>query len=401
MSRTRHITLPQGFVASGITCGIKASGKPDLAILAANATSAGAFVTTTNQIIGAPVQHIRTLFPKGHGRMRAIVINSGNSNVCTGKTGLRDAATMGKLTAKQVGCPMEEVLVASTGVIGHKLPMDKIKAGIVQAGESLSLRNDDAAAKAILTTDLSPKTAVVQVNIDGVKITVAGIAKGSGMIAPSLATMIAALTTDAKITPALLHKLLKQAVHPTFNAVTVDSDTSTSDTVAILASGAAGGAAVKANTPAYKKLLAAVTEVCDALAYAIVADGEGATRVAHIVVKGAANDAEAELAAKSVANSPLVKTALHGADPNWGRFAMALGKSPAKVVAETLTIKVGPHKVFAKGTGCRFDEKAASKAMQEAELTVTCNLGLGKGTFTAHTCDLSREYIAINADYTT
>ena len=171
--------------------------------------------------------------------------------------------------------------------------------------------------------------------------------------------------------------------------------------MAILASGAAGGAAVKANTPAYKKLLAAVTEVCDALAYAIVADGEGATRVAHIVVKGAANDAEAELAAKSVANSPLVKTALHGADPNWGRFAMALGKSPAKVVAETLTIKVGPHKVFAKGTGCRFDEKAASKTMQEAELTVTCNLGLGKGTFTAHTCDLSREYIAINADYTT
>lgn len=405
MSTVRHITIPKGFLAGATACGIKPSGKKDLAVIAGKADLAVAVVTTTNQIIGAPIQWIRSILPSGCGRVRGMVINAGNSNVCTGKAGLGDAKTMAELTAKALGTSAEKVLVASTGVIGQPLPMAKVKRGIAQATASLGLRNDSAFLQAIMTTDLREKSALVQTTIDRKPVTIAGVVKGSGMIAPSLATMIAVITTDAAISPTVLKKALKDAVRPSFNAVSVDTDQSTSDVVAVFASGQAGNKTIKPATTGYKKFAAALQEVCDELAWSIAADGEGATRVVRVIVRGARTGAEAEIAAKSVAESPLVKTAVHGADPNWGRIAMALGKSSAKVRAQSLTIKVGDTtelvKVFTRGTGLQFNEKKTSKLLAGKEVVIDCNLGLGKGTFTALSCDLSREYITINADYTT
>ncbi|MCK5113876.1 MAG: bifunctional glutamate N-acetyltransferase/amino-acid acetyltransferase ArgJ [Phycisphaerae bacterium] len=398
---TRHITLPAGFSAAGVECGIKPSGKKDMAIIAADRDCSVAVVTTSNQITGAPIQWIRSILPRGAGKARGMVINAGNSNVCTGKAGLADAKAMAVLTAKQLGTTPEKILVASTGVIGHRLPMPNIRRGIVAAAKSLARRNDSAVVQAIMTTDLREKSAVVQTTIGGKTVTVAGIVKGSGMIAPSLATMIGVITTDAKISPVLLKKALVGAVKPTFNAVTVDTDESTSDIVAVFASGAVGGKSIAADSSEYRKFAAAVLEVCEALARGIAADGEGATRLVEINVSGARNDGEAEIAAKSVANSPLVKTAIHGADPNWGRIAMALGKSSAKVVAEKLTISICGVKIFARGTGCKFSPAKVSKLLTADTVAIDCSLGLGKGKFTALTCDLSREYITINADYTT
>lgn len=405
MSIVRHITIPKGFVAGASACGIKPSGKVDLAVIAGKADLAGAVVTTSNQIIGAPIQWIRSILPRGCGKVRGMVINAGNSNVCTGKAGLRDAKTMAELTARAIDTSAEKVLVASTGVIGQALSMAKVRRGIAQATASLGVRNDSAFVQAIMTTDLREKSALVQTTIDRKPITIAGVVKGSGMISPSLATMIAVITTDAAISPAVLKKALKDAARSSFNAVSVDTDQSTSDVVALLASGLAGNKTIKAGTTGYKKFKKTLQEVCDELAWSIAADGEGATRVIRVMVRGAKTQADAEIAAKSVANSPLVKTAMHGADPNWGRIAMALGKSSAKVRAETLTIKLGGAaglvKVFARGAGWGFDEKRASELISGKEVYIDCNLGLGKGSFTALTCDLSQEYITINAEYTT
>jgi len=414
---SRHITLPKGFVAGASACGIKPSGKRDLGIIAGTGDLAGAVVTTGNQIIGEPIKWIRSVLPRGCGKIRGVVINAGNSNVCTGPAGLADAKTMACLTAKALDTTAEKVLVASTGVIGQRLPMTKVRRGIAEAGASLGLRNDAAFLQAMMTTDLREKSAVAQTTIDRRGVTVAGVVKGSGMIAPSLATMIGVITTDAAISPSVLRTMLRGAVRGSFNAVSVDTDQSTSDVVVILASGQAGLAGganakiakkmpnIKPGTPACAKFCEALQEVCDALAWQIAADGEGATRVVRVRVRRARNDADAQAAAMSVANSPLVKTAVHGADPNWGRVAMALGKSAAKVQAETLTIKIGSPeklvKVFARGQGCRFDEKTASKLLASGEVVIDCDLGLGKGKFQALTCDLSREYISINADYTT
>lgn len=397
----RHITLPAGFVAGATACGIKKSGRKDVAIIAGENEVAAAIVTTSNQIFGAPIAYDRDIMPGGCGVIRGIVINAGCSNVCTGKAGYKDAATMAKLTAKRLGTTPEKVLVASTGVIGHRLPMEKVKTGINSAADLLGTKCDDDVVEAISTTDLARKSALLETRIDGKKITVGGVVKGSGMIAPSMATMIGVITTDAKVSPTVLRKILREATRVTFNAVTVDSDQSTSDIVAIMASGKVDMKSVKLNTPQYAKLLAAVCKVCHSLAFAIAADGEGATRVIEISVTGARNDKDAEIAAKSVANSPLVKTAVHGADPNWGRIAMALGKSEAKVDGDKLVIKLTGTRIFAKGKGCRYDEKAVSKRMKQPVVKIDCSLGMGNGNFTALTCDLSREYITINADYTT
>lgn len=398
----RHITSPEGFTAAGVTCGIKESGKKDLAIFAADRDVSCALVTTRNQIIGAPVVWCRKILPRGYGKVRGMVINSGNSNVCTGPQGVKNAETMATLTAKQLECPAEKVLVASTGIIGHRLPMSKIRKGIVEAASRLGKRNDSAAVQAIMTTDTREKSALVMTEIDGKPVRVAGIVKGSGMIAPSMATMIAVITTDAAISPRILNKALKEAVHLSFNAITVDSDTSTSDTVAVLASGLAGNKTINTTTsPAYRKLVGVLLEVCSELARAVVRDGEGATKIINVTVKNARNDQDAEIAAKSVANSPLFKTAMHGCDPNWGRIAMALGKSSAKVQAEKLSIRIGTTTVFRNGQGAKFTEKKVSEYLANPDIEIVCDLGLGQGSFSALTCDLTREYITINADYTT
>ncbi|MBN1943591.1 MAG: bifunctional glutamate N-acetyltransferase/amino-acid acetyltransferase ArgJ [Phycisphaerae bacterium] len=401
MSHARHITLPKGFLAAGVACGIKPSGKKDLAVIAAEADCSVAFVTTSNQITGAPIQYVRRTWPGGCGKARGIVINAGVSNVCTGAAGLRDATTMAKLAARNLGAAGGKFLVASTGVIGRPLPMAKIRRGIAAACRALSARHDADALEAIMTTDTRPKSAVVMTTLDRKRVTVAGMVKGAGMIAPSLATMIGVITTDAAVPPATLHRAIKACVHDTFNAVTVDSDQSTSDIVAVFASGRAGNAPLRAGSRAYAKFTAALHEVCAELARAVAADGEGATRLIEVVVTGAKTPRDAEAAAKSVANSPLVKTAVHGADPNWGRIAMALGKSTAKISAETLTIHIAGQKVFTRGKGCPFNEKSLSRRLREPTVTIHCSLGAGKAAFTALTCDLSKDYITINADYTT
>jgi glutamate N-acetyltransferase/amino-acid N-acetyltransferase len=401
MSNIRHITLPAGFLAAGVKCGIKASGKADLAIVAADQPVPAAVVTTRNQVVGAPVVWCRQILPKGFGLIRGIVVNSGCSNVCTGPAGLKDAKTMAGLTAKRLSAKAEQILVASTGVIGHRLPMAKIASGIAAAASKLGRDNDTDALHAIMTTDTKDKYAVIQTRIGGKDITLGGMIKGSGMIAPSLATMIGVITTDAAVSPAALHKALQAAAGVTFNGITVDSDTSTSDTVVVLASGAAGNKTIQTGSADYAKFAKVLAELCGALARAVIIDGEGATKLVEVTVRGARNDADAAALAKSVANSPLFKCAVHGGDPNWGRIAAALGKSDAKIDPQKLTIGIGGVTIFARGTGKKFDLKKVAAHLAGSEVKVTCDIGLGKGQFTALTCDLSREYIAINADYHT
>ncbi|MCY2925038.1 MAG: bifunctional ornithine acetyltransferase/N-acetylglutamate synthase, partial [Planctomycetota bacterium] len=270
MASIRHITLPAGFVANGVACGVKASGKEDLAIIASTSDAAAAVVTTQNQVVGAPVLRIRRLMPKGFGTLRGVVSNSGVSNVAT--------------AARLLKTQPDKVLVASTGVIGHRLPMDKIRRGIAAAAASMGTTRDTNALRAMMTTDTREKCAVVQTTLGGKSVTLAGVVKGSGMISPCMATMIGVLTTDAAIAPAALYKALKQVVPDTFNAVTVDSDTSTSDTVVALANGAAGNKTVTAGSADFAKFVALLHEVCYELSYALAADGEGATKVAEIAV---------------------------------------------------------------------------------------------------------------------
>ncbi len=401
MTDARHITLPGGFVAGAVHCGLKSTRREDLAVIAAtDGPVPAAVVTTTNQVVGAPVRWCRTVLPKGCGRIRGVVVNAGNSNVCNGRRGDRDAATMAALTAAALGGVPEQVLVCSTGIIGHPMPMDRIRRGIADAVGRLSTRGDGGVAGAILTTDTHPKSAVVQRRIAGQLVTVAGIAKGAGMIAPSLATMLSFITTDARITPAALGRALRRAVGPTFNAVTIDSDTSTSDTVIAMASGAAGNTTITGGADA-ARFVNLLTEVCGELAEMIARDGEGATKLVRITVRGARTNGDARTAAKAIADSPLMKCAVHGGDPNWGRVLMAAGKSRAVVDQDRATCKIGPVTVMRRGTSCRYDTAAAEAHMAGDTVQIDLNLNLGTGRYTALTCDLSREYVAINADYHT
>ncbi len=400
MSVARHITLPAGFLAAGVKCGIKHSGAEDLAIIAGEGPLAAAVLTTSNQVVGAPVSWCRRALPRGFGHVRGIVINSGCSNVCTGGRGLRDAEAMAALTARGLGAQPREVLVASTGIIGHPLPMAKIRKGIAAALGALGRANDPAVLRAIMTTDTREKSALATVRIGRASVTLAGIVKGAGMIAPHLATMIAVVTTDAAIAPGLLHRLFKAAAAESFNAVTIDSDESTSDTAVALASGRAGRP-IRAGSRDQRNFAAALSGLCRELAMAVARDGEGATKLIAVAVRGAASGAEAEIAAKSVANSPLFKCAVHGGDPNWGRIVAALGKSRAKIVPEKLSVKIGGMTVFSRGRPRAFDLRAVERHLAGEAVAVDVNLGQGRGKFTAYTCDLSREYIAINADYHT
>ena len=400
MSAIRHITLPKGFLAAGVKAGIKASGREDVALIVADAPAAAALMTTSNQIVGAPVLWSRKVLPKGRGRIRGIVINSGNSNVCTGTRGEKDAAAMAAQAAGLVGASVDEMLVASTGIIGHHLPMAKVRRGIASAAKALGRRNDSAVVRAIMTTDLREKTAVVQIRIGGETVTLAGIVKGSGMIAPCMATMIAVITTDAKTSPALLQRAFKPAVEAGFNAVTVDTDQSTSDTAVVMASGLAGKP-VKAGSVDERKFSAALGEVCETLARTMARDGEGATKLIEVRVRRARNAADAKIAGKAVADSPLLKCAVHGGDPNWGRIVAAVGKSAAKVVQEKLSVKIGGVTLFRRGAPLKFNVRAVEAHLAGDPVIIDVDLGQGQGAFTAFACDLSREYVAINADYST
>jgi len=403
-SHQRGITTPRGFRAAGGTCGAKPSGQPDLAMIAAARPCPAAGVFTTNKVPGAPV-----LVSKEHLRRRsiqAIICNSGQANVATGRQGLADALRMCVLTAKQVGCNPSEVLVCSTGMIGPHLPMARITDGIRTLGQDLSRGSaaNEAVARSILTTDLSTKTAYRNVRVGGKTVRLAGVAKGSGMIGPNMATMLAFLTTDAAITGGRLNRALVQAVNASFNRIGVDMDTSTSDSVLILASGAADNCRITAACPDDERFAATLVDLCRDLAYQIVRDGEGATRVFHVNVTGARSCRDADLIGRSVTGSPLVKSAVHGSDPNWGRILMAIGKSGAAVNPDRLTLHIGRLCVFKSGTPSQLSAPARcrlNQTMKQKDITFTLELGLGRGAAQWLGCDLSREYVAINADYTT
>jgi len=392
------VTSPSGFLSGSTYAGIKTPGpgKLDLGILSSEAPCAAAGVFTTNRVKAAPVllcqQHLKA------PRARAIVVNAGCANACTGEIGYRDAQAMAALAAEKLGIAASEVLVASTGVIGQPLPMDKIRAGLRVV--ALSRDGGHALARAIMTTDTFPKEAAVTVRLPEGQFTVGGIAKGAGMIHPNMATLLCFLSTDAAVEPRFLQRALRRAVDISFNMLTVDGDTSTNDSVLLLANGLAGGAPVTGGQRG-KAFQDALNAVCVSLAKAIARDGEGATRRIEVRVEGANSTVQARKAARTIAGSSLVKTAVHGADPNWGRILAAAGRSGAYLDVGRAEVYLGEICVFKAGKGMSFDKTAASAVLKQEEVLIIVRLNLGKGDATAWGCDLSAEYVAINSEYTT
>jgi len=401
------LQLPRGFRFGGAACGLKRSGAPDLALVVADATASAAAAFTSNRVQAAPVvvsaEHVR----RSGGRMRAIIVNSGNANCCTGAKGLAAARTMAQAMADEIGCRREEVFVCSTGVIGRQLKVEKITAAV--PGFLTALESGPEAfaslSRGILTTDTRPKTASAAVRIGRHTAKIAGCTKGAGMIAPQFlkphATMLAFLLTDAAISPALLRRALGQVIGPTFNSITVDGDTSTNDTVAVFASGASGARIGNARGAGFKSFVRALERVCRSLALQIVADGEGARHVVEIDVHGAPDDRGAAAVARTIAHSPLVKTALAGADPNWGRILAAAGRAGVEFNPEKAAITLAGVPVFRRGRPLPFDERTAHAAMGQQEYTMHVDLGAGRGRARMWTCELSEGYVRINADYRT
>jgi glutamate N-acetyltransferase/amino-acid N-acetyltransferase len=394
------ITAVPGILAGGVAAGIKPSGKKDLALIYSSSPARAAALFTRNQVKGAPVQvsmeHIRG------GVAQAIVASSGCANVCTGDEGLKAAREMTRIVGELLGIPPKQVLVAATGVIGVPLPLDKVRAALPKLVKALSPQGGRHAAEAIMTTDTRPKEAAVRVEVGGRPVTIGGVAKGVGMIEPHLATMFCFLATDAVISRVALDSVLKRAVDRSLNRITVDGDQSTSDTVAILANGLAENAPLERPGRPLRQFAAGVEAVAGRLARMLMKDGEGATHVVEVVVRGAANRRDALAAARSVANSPLVKTAINGQDPNWGRIMMALGKSPARVAQDRVGVAFNDEVVVEAGLlrpGARLDRVRA--IMAEPEYVIAIDLGVGAGQERVWTCDLSEEYVRINGKYTT
>jgi glutamate N-acetyltransferase / amino-acid N-acetyltransferase len=393
------ITAPQGYRASGLPCGIKASGKPDLALVVSELPASAAGLFTMNLAKAAPVLVSQDHLARSDGQARVILTNSGCANACTGPQGMADAREMAALAAEAVGCAVDLALVASTGVIGVNLKMEAIRAGVPKAAAALSETGGADAARAIMTTDPFPKDAAVQVVTDVGTFRVGGMAKGSGMIEPRMATMLGYLTTDAAVDPATLHRALSDACRYTFNAITVDGEPSTNDCVFALANGASG---VIIDEGLYPALFESLRQVAHELALGIVRGGEGATKLISITASGAASEADAWTAARAIANSLLVKTAVHGGDPNWGRLVAAAGRSGAAFVLDDARVRIGSLVLFEGGRP--FDEQApqAAEYLHGHDLEIEVNLGTGgRHTATVWTCDLSAEYVKINAEYRT
>lgn len=406
MTTKSPLTRVPGFRAVGVTCGLKQSGNPDLALIAAEQPCTAAAVFTTNAFKAAPVLYDQALLTRTQGKLQAVLINAGNANAVTGAQGLQDAEQMARWTEQACGLPFDTVFVMSTGVIGQKLPMDKVQTGIRIAKEAISLEAGSLgqdAAQAIMTTDLVPKEAFAQTSIGGQMVSLGGIAKGSGMIHPNMATMLAVIVTDAAITAPVLAVALKRAVALSFNRITVDGDTSTNDTVVILASGGAGHAVIEnPQSGEFESFTAALIEVCQHLAKAVVRDGEGATKLVEITVCGAASEAEAEAAAKTVATSPLMKTALFGNDPNWGRALAAIGRSGARVNPEQVSLRLGEFQLVQQGEPLDFDAVAAHDWLAGVnEVKLVADLGVGQAEASVWSCDFSYKYVEINAEYHT
>ncbi len=395
------ITAPKGFLAAAMQCGIKKSGKYDLGLLVCPTGANAAAVFTTNKVVSAAVQVCKK--HAGSSRIYAVVVNSGNANTCTGRKGIENAITMCSKTARQLQIENRNILIASTGIIGKQLPIKKITVGIAKAAAKLSASSKAGLdfARAIMTTDTKTKQAVRRLEISGTKVTIAGAVKGAGMIAPNMATTLCFFTTDAAISKSLLSKALKRAIGNSLNRLTVDGHQSTNDTAIILASGLAGNRPIVSRCPRYKRFANALAEVCDDLARQMALDAEGATRMFKVVVKGAATKADAAKACKAVANYPLVKCAVNGGDPNWGRIICAVGSASVKLNPNKLSCKLGPITVFKNGAPKKFDTKKASKVISQTEHTITVDLGAGKADDFCYGCDLSAEYVRINADYHT
>ena len=390
------ITAPLGFRAAGVAAGIKPD-RLDLALVAADRPCTAAGVFTANLAQAAPV-----LVSREHlagARARAIVANAGCANAATGAAGLEDAREMAALAAHAVGCPVQEVVVASTGVIGVRLPMEKLRTGVACAGGRLSREGGADAARAIMTTDTKPKEVAVSFPVAGSSCRVGAMAKGAGMIAPNMATMLAFFTTDAAVAPGLLRRALAAAVGLSLNRITVDGDTSTNDCAVVLASGASGAPAIERDGADFEALSRALAGAARELALMLVRDGEGVTRVAEIRVEGARSPADADRIARTVAESPLVKTALHGGDPNWGRVLAAVGRAGVPLDVSKLSLWIGDVHVAERGAAREYVEKSAAAAMQEDPVRLRIELAEGSASGFIWTSDFSHGYVDINAHY--
>jgi len=396
------VTSPLGFRAGGLHCGLKKNGGLDLGAIVCDVPAAAAAVYTTNRFQAAPLAVTRESLAQ-EGRLRAVVVNSGNANACTGRQGEEDARAMRAALAAVLGAPEHHVAVASTGVIGVPLSMASVRSGIERLKDRLAADAEGAKAfsEAIMTTDTVRKTACVRVELDGRTVTVAGAAKGAGMIHPNMATMLAFITTDAAVSPSVLQDLLKETADGTFNMITVDGDTSTNDMVLAMASGLAGNAEITRGHPGYAAFAAAFRHVCEELAKAIARDGEGATKLIEVCVAGAASDESARVIARTVASSSLVKTAVFGADANWGRIVAAVGRAGQPVNPETVDVRLGDIVTLEQSRPVPFDEEAALAYLKGDTVRIYIDLHMGSGRATAWGCDLTYDYVRINADYRT
>jgi glutamate N-acetyltransferase / amino-acid N-acetyltransferase len=385
------VKLPKGFLASGIRAGIRKK-RPDLGLILAPDGASAAAVFTQNRFLAAPVVLSKASMKKSGGRVKAVVVNAGCANAVTGREGMDAARRVGRRAAELLACSDDEIFLASTGVIGVVLPDQKVRESLPDAITRLSAGGVDAFSHAILTTDVGPKVAQATFRASGKRARIVGVAKGAGMIHPNMATMLAFIMTDAAIDADTLRKALEIAVNQSFNAISVDGDTSTNDTVLVLASGKTG----QADLDDFQRALNAV---CRELAWRIVRDGEGATRVMELEVRGARSARDAQLAAHAVATSPLVKTALYGGDPNWGRILAALGRSGARFSVKRVSLSAGPVKLVVDGEPATYREKDAAKVFSRERVPIVIDLGAGNATAVVMASDLGHDYVSLNADY--
>jgi glutamate N-acetyltransferase/amino-acid N-acetyltransferase len=396
-------SLPRGFRFAAVACGLKKTGALDLAILSSDLPAFAAAVFTQNLVAAAPVLICRKHLRASKGHMRAVVVNAGNANCATGTQGHAAAERTVAEAAKRLGCPTQEVFVCSTGVIGVQLPVEKILRALPKLSRNRrpSARSFAEVSLAICTTDTRPKTAAASLKIAGKRIHLAGCAKGAGMIHPNMATTLAFVVTDAAIAPAVLQRTLKEVTARTFNSISIDGDTSTNDTLLVLANGAAGAPAIRSGTSAHRAFTAALEDVCRSLALQIVADGEGAQRVIEIAVRGAKTESAARRIAETIATSPLVKTAFAGGDPNWGRIFAAAGRSGVRFDPALVDITMAGIPVLRRGQPLDFNERAASNKLLAEHVPIVMDLHAGKSAARYWTCDLTAEYVRINASYRT
>jgi glutamate N-acetyltransferase/amino-acid N-acetyltransferase len=394
------VTAPQGFLAQGVAAEVKKKDKKDVAIIYSSKPCNAAAVYTTNRVRAACVDLTREHLQDG--KAQAVVANSGNANACTGQRGMADARRMAELTAKLLNIKAEDVLVASTGVIGVYMPMERIEAGIKEATDSLSAAGGHNAALSIMTTDLQKKEIAVEINIQGKPVRIGAIAKGSGMIHPNMATMLAFITTDAAISNKCLAKMLKASSDQSYNMISVDRDTSTNDMAIIMANGLAGNPTIEdENSNDYKQFKQALDYINISLAKMIARDGEGATHLIEVQVINAADEHTARIIARSITGSNLVKAAIFGKDANWGRILAAAGYSGVEFDVDKVDIYLGQEKMAENGMGLIFDEKKARQELEQDTVVIKVDLKSGDCQATAWGCDLTYEYVSINADYRT